>query len=74
MTMTEARNTPHDVTPGEQRLQQAGAVFGLRTDAPLRCLHTCVEQHAVTSPAALALLCETEEQQTIHLSYSNLNR
>jgi amino acid adenylation domain-containing protein len=74
MTITETTNAFGDLTPGEQRLQQAGAVFGPRTDTPLRCLHACVEHHAATSPAALALLCETEEQQTIHLSYGSLNR
>src|SRR2546428_461682 len=74
MTTTEANNTIPDLTLSEQRLQQAGAVFGHRTDTPLHCLHTCVEQHAASAPASLALMCETVERQTIHLSYDTLNQ
>jgi amino acid adenylation domain-containing protein len=74
MTTTEATNTTHDLTYSEQRLQQAGAVFGPRTNMTFCCLHTCVEQHAAASPASLALLCEAEVQQTLYLSYGSLNR
>ena len=73
MTITEITSALPELTLGEQGLQQAGAVFGPRTDAPLRCLHSCVEQHAASSPASLALLYETMEQ-LIHLSYDSLNQ
>ena len=74
MTTIRTTNTREDWTESEQRLLQAGAVFGPCTEYPPHCLHECVERYAASSPHALAILFEEQDQQVVHLSYGSLNR
>src|SRR6266700_5875577 len=74
MRTIQTTNTREDWTKSEQRLLQAGAVFGHHTAYPQHCVHECVERHAASSPQALAILCEAEDQQVVSLSYGSLNR